>query len=143
MPPHVPELPHLRMFTARGALKVVTAQGHTLYNGSTGFSIHNCTIGAASKLVTTNYSVKTFLGHPWKGFSRTVYMQSYVKRMVEAVGWMTWNDSFALSTLYYGEYQNYAPSTTKSGRVQWLGHRLMNMTNAYKFTVNNFITGEV
>ncbi|XP_042386811.1 pectinesterase-like [Zingiber officinale] len=81
-------------------------------------------------------------GAPMEGVLEDGVHVVYVERMVEAVGWMTWNDSFALSTLYYGEYQNYAPSATKSGRVQWLGYRLMNMTNAYKFTVNNFITGE-
>ncbi|KAG6511761.1 hypothetical protein ZIOFF_029838 [Zingiber officinale] len=115
----------------QGQVNVVTAQGRTLYNESIGFSIHNCTIGAASELVAANYSMKTFLGRPWKEFSRTVYMQSYIEGIVEAAGWMTWNGSFALNRLYYGEYQNYGPGAATSGRVQCPGYRLMNVTDVY------------
>ncbi|KAG6504685.1 probable pectinesterase/pectinesterase inhibitor 41 [Zingiber officinale] len=81
--------------------------GCTHHYGNTSFSIHNCTIVVASELMAGNYLVKTFLGLPWKEFSRMVYTQSYIEGMVEAAGWMAWNGSFTMNTLYYDEYQNY------------------------------------
>ncbi|KAG6508113.1 hypothetical protein ZIOFF_033472 [Zingiber officinale] len=86
---------------------MVMVLGCTRHCGNTSFSIHDCTIGVALELMEGNYSVKTFLGLPWKEFSRMVYMQSYIEGMVEAAGWMAWNESFTLNTLYYYEYQNY------------------------------------
>ncbi|CAD5165211.1 unnamed protein product [Musa acuminata subsp. malaccensis] len=122
----------------RGQSNVVTAQGRTMPDQATGISIHNCTVSAAPDLAADPRFARTFLGRPWKEYSRTVYMQSFIDGVVDPAGWLEWNGSFALSTLYYGEYANYGPGANTSCRVKWPGYSLMNSMDALNFTVYNF-----
>ncbi|XP_020868832.1 probable pectinesterase/pectinesterase inhibitor 7 [Arabidopsis lyrata subsp. lyrata] len=113
----------------------ITAQGRSDPNQNTGTSIQNCTIKPADDLVSSNYTVRTYLGRPWKEYSRTVYMQSYIDGFVEPVGWREWNGDFALSTLYYAEYNNTGPGSNTTNRVTWPGYHVINSTDAANFTV--------
>jgi len=55
---------------------------------------------------------------------------------------LEWNGTFALSTLYYGEYKNQGPGSNTSARVTWPGYRVIkNSTVASQFTVGAFIQG--
>ncbi|XP_019055297.1 PREDICTED: pectinesterase-like isoform X3 [Nelumbo nucifera] len=119
-----------------------TAQGRTDPNQNTGISIHNCTIGAAPDLAEDLNSTSNFLGRPWKEYSRTVYMQSYIDSLIDPVGWLEWNGTVGLSTLFYGEFENYGPGAITSMRVQWPGYSLMNASQAWNFTVYNFTMGD-
>ncbi|RZR72863.1 hypothetical protein BHM03_00018014 [Ensete ventricosum] len=126
-----------------GQVNAVTAQGRTMPDQTTGISIHNCTVRAAPDLEAADRNfTKTFLGRPWKEYSRTVYMQSFIDGVIEPVGWLEWSGSFALTTLYYGEYDNHGPGANTSGRVQWPGYSLMNAMDALNFTVYNFTTAD-
>jgi pectin methylesterase-like acyl-CoA thioesterase len=57
----------------------------------------------------------TYLGQPWRPYSRVVVMESYIGEHVApaAEGWLEWNNviggASALDTLYYGEYMNHGP----------------------------------
>ncbi|KAI9387943.1 hypothetical protein POPTR_010G247700v4 [Populus trichocarpa] len=124
-----------------------TAQGRTDPNQNTGISIHNCTIEAAPDLAMDRNSTDSnltlnFLGRPWKEYSRTVIMQSYIGELIQPVGWLEWNGTVGLDTIYYGEFQNYGPGANTSRRVQWPGFNLMNATQAVNFTVYNFTMGD-
>ncbi|KAM1257388.1 hypothetical protein ACFX15_030738 [Malus domestica] len=125
-----------------GQFNAITAQGRTDPNQNTGTSIHNCTIRAADDLASSNSSTKTYLGRPWKEYSRTVYMQSYIDSLVESVGWRAWDGDFALSTLYYAEYNNTGPGSNTTNRVTWPGYHVINSTDAANFTVTNFLLGD-
>ncbi|KAM1042310.1 hypothetical protein ACFX2I_031323 [Malus domestica] len=125
-----------------GQFNAITAQGRTDPNQNTGTSIHNCTIRAADDLASSNSSTKTYLGRPWKEYSRTVYMQSYIDSLVEPVGWRAWDGDFALSTLYYAEYNNTGPGSNTTNRVTWPGYHVINSTDAANFTVTNFLLGD-
>ncbi|KAM5551184.1 putative pectinesterase/pectinesterase inhibitor 25 [Rosa sericea] len=119
-----------------------TAQGRTDPNQNTGISIHNCTIQAAPDLAMDLNSTLNFLGRPWKVYSRTVIMQSYIGPLISAVGWLEWNGTVGLDTLYYGEFENHGPGANTSMRVHWPGYCLMNATQALNFTVLNFTLGD-
>lgn len=120
----------------------LTAQGRTDPNQNTGISIHNCRVTAASDLKPVQSSVKTYLGRPWKQYSRTVFMKTYLDSTVNPAGWMEWSGDFALKTLYYGEYANTGPGSSTSNRVKWAGYRVItSASEASKFTVGNFIAG--
>ncbi|KAL6004900.1 hypothetical protein ACLOJK_005458 [Asimina triloba] len=120
----------------------VTAQGRTDPNQNTGISIHNSRVMAAPDLVPVQGSFQTFLGRPWKEYSRTVYMKSYIDSLVDPAGWLEWDGSFALSTLYYGEYRNVGPGSSTANRVNWRGYRaITSSSEASQFTVGNFISG--
>ncbi|KAL6271864.1 hypothetical protein ACE6H2_028775 [Prunus campanulata] len=125
-----------------GQFNAITAQGRTDPNQNTGTSIHNCTIRAADDLASSNSSTKTYLGRPWKEYSRTVYMQSYIDSVVDPAGWRAWDGEFALSTLYYAEYNNTGPGSNTTSRVTWPGYHVINATDAANFTVTNFLLGD-
>ncbi|XP_044492442.1 probable pectinesterase/pectinesterase inhibitor 7 [Mangifera indica] len=125
-----------------GQFNAITAQGRTDPNQNTGTSIHNCTIRAADDLASSNQTVNTYLGRPWKEYSRTVYMQSYMDSLINPAGWHEWSGDFALSTLYYAEYNNTGPGSNTTDRVTWPGYHVINATDAANFTVSTFILGD-
>jgi pectinesterase len=108
----------------------------------TGISIHNCTIEAAPDLAMEMNSTLNYLGRPWKEYSRTVYMQSYIGSLIHPVGWLEWNGTVGLDTLYYGEFENHGPGADTRMRVNWPGYTLMNASQALNFTVFNFTMGD-
>ncbi|XP_031256170.1 probable pectinesterase/pectinesterase inhibitor 7 [Pistacia vera] len=125
-----------------GQFNAITAQGRTDPNQNTGTSIHNCTIRAADDLASSNQTVNTYLGRPWKEYSRTVYMQSCMDSLINPAGWQIWSGDFALSTLYYAEYNNTGPGSNTTNRVTWPGYHVINATNAANFTVSTFLVGD-
>ncbi|OIT33191.1 PREDICTED: probable pectinesterase/pectinesterase inhibitor 25 [Nicotiana attenuata] len=121
---------------------IFTAQGRSDPNQNTGISIQNCTIQAAPDLAQEMNLTLSFLGRPWHNYSRTVIMQSYIGDVIAPVGWLEWNGTNGLDTLYYGEFENYGPGANTTTRVQWPGYNLMNATQAMNFTVYNFTMGD-
>lgn len=120
----------------------LTAQGRTDPNQNTGIIIHNCRVTAASDLKPVQSSVKTFLGRPWKQYSRTVYIKTFLDSLINPAGWMEWSGNFALNTLYYAEYMNTGPGSSTANRVKWRGyHVLTSPSQVSQFTVGNFIAG--
>lgn len=110
----------------------ITAQGRSDPNQNTGIVIQGSSISGAGD---------TYLGRPWKQYSRTVIMQSSIGSINRA-GWSPWTGSFALKTLFYAEYMNSGPGASTSGRVSWPGyHPSLAAAEASKFTVSQFISG--
>ncbi|KAI3512455.1 hypothetical protein L1887_19771 [Cichorium endivia] len=121
---------------------MVTAQGRTDPNQNTGIVIQKCTITANADLQPVQASFPTYLGRPWKLYSRTVVMQSSISDVINPAGWYPWDGDFALDTLYYREYQNTGPGADTSNRVTWPGWGVItNVTEAESFTAGNFISG--
>ncbi|XP_010925933.1 probable pectinesterase/pectinesterase inhibitor 34 [Elaeis guineensis] len=120
----------------------ITAQNRKDPNQNTGISIHACRVAATPDLVPVRWNYSTYLGRPWKLYSRTVYMLSYMGDHINPAGWLEWNATFALDTLYYGEYMNYGPGAALGKRVNWTGYRVITLPEeASKFTVAQFIYG--
>ncbi|CAA6662031.1 unnamed protein product [Spirodela intermedia] len=125
-----------------GQKNMVTAQGRTDPNQNTGTSIQGCRILAAPDLAKSGSNAKTYLGRPWKLYSRTIVMQSFLDQLINPAGWLPWDGDFALSTLFYAEFRNTGPGAGTTGRVKWPGLRVINATDALNFTVANFIVGD-
>ncbi|XP_052183974.1 pectinesterase/pectinesterase inhibitor PPE8B-like [Diospyros lotus] len=122
----------------------ITAQGRKDPTESTGFSIQFCNISGDAELLTSGNSTLSYLGRPWKLYSRTVIMQSYISNAIRPEGWLEWNGDFALNTLFYGEYSNYGPGAGTGSRVKWDGFQVMNdSAQANNFTVSQFILGNL
>ncbi|PIN13646.1 Pectinesterase [Handroanthus impetiginosus] len=117
----------------------ITAQGRKESVENTGFSVQFCNISVEPDVLN---STQTYLGRPWKLYSRTVIMQSYISNAIRPEGWLEWNGDFALDTLFYGEYSNYGPGSVLGARVKWPGYRVFNSSaEASNFTVSQFIIG--
>ncbi|KAK7338201.1 hypothetical protein VNO77_18803 [Canavalia gladiata] len=125
-----------------GQENMVTAQGRVDPNQNTGIVIQKCRIGATKDLEAVKKSFPTFLGRPWKEYSRTVIMQSTISDVIDPAGWHEWNGNFALNTLFYAEYRNSGPGADTSRRVKWRGFKVItSATEANTFTPANFIAG--
>ncbi|CAL5191860.1 unnamed protein product [Lathyrus oleraceus] len=125
---------------------MVTAQGREDPNQNTATSIQQCNVIPSSDLKPVQGSIKTYLGRPWKKYSRTVVLQSVVDSHIDPAGWAEWDAASKdfLQTLYYGEYLNSGAGAGTSKRVTWPGyHIIKTAAEASKFTVTQLIQGNV
>jgi len=126
-----------------GQNNMITAQGRQDPNQDTGISLHNCTIVAApdfTKAERANFS--TFLGRPWRNYSRTIVMKSYLGDLIHPQGWHRWDKYSTLDTVEYIEYMNSGPGSNTSGRVTWAGYkRNCSEHVARQFMVASFLHG--
>ncbi|EFH55220.1 pectinesterase family protein [Arabidopsis lyrata subsp. lyrata] len=125
-----------------GQFTVVTAQSRDSPDEDTGISMQNCSILASDDLFNSSNRVKSYLGRPWREFSRTVLMESYIDEFIDGSGWSKWNGREELDTLYYGEYNNNGPGSETGKRVNWPGFHIMGYEDAFNFTTTEFITGD-
>lgn len=117
---------------------VITAQGKSDPNQNTGFAFQHCQIEALD-----NLSAPMFLGRPWENYSTTVFMESYIDRLLDPMGWTRWIPNVdPPSTIFYGEYRNDGPGAAVDGRVRWSGI-MPNISEkqAKRFSVDSFIQG--
>jgi uncharacterized repeat protein (TIGR02543 family) len=95
--------------------------GATITAGATdvsslyGYVFRNCSIitdpiGYDGVPITTSY-----LGRPWQGSPRTVFINSYEPSSLVPAGWQSWNVTPGL----YAEYNCYGPGSATGGRVAW------------------------
>ena len=120
----------------------ITAQGRKVITEPSGVSIQFSNISAAPDVLASLNSTETFLGRPWKLYSSTVIMQSFISNAIKPQGWLEWNGNFALDTLYYGEYMNTGPGAGLGSRVKWPGfHAINDSAVANKFSVAQFLVG--
>lgn len=122
---------------------VILANGRSDPGQNTGFTLQNCKISATSDSSPVKGSYRSYLGRPWKEYSRSVVMQSSIDDAIEPRGWVEWPGakSSSLQTLYFAEYANLGPGAGTGKRVNWPGFHLLQTKEAEKFTVGNFIGG--
>lgn len=118
----------------------ITAQRRKDPNENTGIVIHKSIITASADLKPVQNSFETYLGRPWKEYSRTVIMKSTLDSLIQPQGWLPWAGNFALDTLYYGEYSNTGDGASTERRVKWKGYHVIDdPAVAEQFTAGNFI----
>ncbi|KAI4377495.1 hypothetical protein MLD38_015109 [Melastoma candidum] len=119
---------------------IVTAQGRTDRHETTGIVIQNSRIVSDKELVPVKNVIPSYLGRPWKEFSRTIIMECSIDNFIHPDGFLPWMGDFALDTLYYAEYDNKGPGAKLDGRVHWAGYkRKFTRQDAMKFTVGPFL----
>lgn len=122
---------------------MITAQGRYNPEENTGIVIHSCRVRSARDFEGVRGSYRTYLGRPWQKYSRTIFLKTDLDGLVDPKGWMEWRGSFALSTLYYGEYMNVGVGASTEKRVRWPGFHVLNRPQEVSpFTVGRFIQGE-
>ncbi|PRQ56006.1 putative pectinesterase [Rosa chinensis] len=120
-----------------GQQNTITAQGKIDPNQNTGIAFQNCTISPFGDLS----SVKTYLGRPWKNYSTTVYMQTFMGSLIHPDGWLPWVGTTAPDSIFYSEFQNFGPGSVTKNRVKWKGLKTITSKVAGKFTVHSFLEG--
>ncbi|CAN8269485.1 unnamed protein product [Cochlearia groenlandica] len=122
----------------KGQQNTITAQGRKDPNQNTGISIHRCNISPLGDLT----GIQTFLGRPWKDYSTTVIMDSFLHGFIDRKGWLPWTGDSAPDTIFYGEYKNSGAGASTKNRVKWKGLRFLSTKQANRFTVKPFIGGQ-
>lgn len=121
---------------------IVTAQGRADKRETTGIVLQGCHIMADDDLKADQSQFKTYLGRPWKEYSRTVVMETEIEDVIDPAGWLEWQGDFGLQTLYYAEYNNKGPGAETKDRVKWPGVKVIEKDEANQFTVSSFLQGE-
>lgn len=120
----------------------ITAHGRWEATQSSGYVIQNSYVRAHGWNPKLRPNVRTYLGRPWRPFSRTVFMDTLLDDLINPEGWLAMGSPSDQATLYYAEYKNYGGGSRTDHRVRWPGHRIItNPAEAQKFTVANFING--
>ena len=122
---------------------IVTAQGRKERHQPTGIILHNCTITGEADYIPLKDKNKAYLGRPWKQYSKTIIMESYIEGLIQPEGWLPWMGDFALDTCYYGEYNNDGPGAAGlTQRVKWRGFKTIVPSRAEKFMPMAFFSGD-
>ncbi|CAN4126295.1 unnamed protein product [Withania somnifera] len=128
----------------KGETNAVTAHGRLDPGQSTGFVFQNCSINGTEeymKLYHSNPNVhKTYLGRPWKEYSRAVFVNCNLEVLVHPEGWMPWSGEFALVTLYYGEFNSSGAGANVTGRVPWSNQ--IPAEHVHSYSLKNFVQGD-
>ncbi|KAL6545008.1 hypothetical protein OROHE_009915 [Orobanche hederae] len=120
---------------------IVTAQGRKDVRQPTGLVLQNCTFKADPQYYPLRNKIKSYLGRPWKEYSRTIIMESFVDDFIQPQGWLPWNETFALETLFYTEFNNRGPGAPKAQRIKWAGVKELPPSRIQRFTAAEFLDG--
>ncbi|KAJ6957475.1 pectinesterase/pectinesterase inhibitor 45 [Populus alba x Populus x berolinensis] len=121
---------------------LITAQGRVDEHETTGIVLQNCRIEPDKDLVPVKTKIRSYLGRPWKEFSRTIIMESTIGDFIHPDGWLPWQGEFGLKTLYYAEYNNKGAGAKTTARIKWPGYHIINNEEAMKFTAEPFYQGD-
>ncbi|GJT25246.1 probable pectinesterase/pectinesterase inhibitor 51 [Tanacetum coccineum] len=129
----------------KGGNSVISAHGRMDPAQTAGFIFQECVITGTKEYMQLIRKVPrlqqtTFLGRPWKEFSRCVYVRCKLDAIVSPLGWLPWDGDFALSTLYFGEFGNTGLGSNLSERVTWSSRTPSTHVDVY--SVKNFIQGD-
>ncbi|KAJ8443513.1 hypothetical protein Cgig2_016996 [Carnegiea gigantea] len=116
---------------------IVTAQGRMERHQPTGIIIHKCRFEADPDYYPLRRKNKAYLGRPWKEYSRTIIMESYIGDLIQPQGWLPWDGNFALETCYYSEFINAGPGAKLANRAKWRGVKIISYDSAEKFMPPN------
>lgn len=121
---------------------IVTAQGRKEIRQPTGLVLQNCSFVADPDYYPLRNTLKSYLGRPWKEFSRTIIMESFIDDLIQPQGWLAWNQTYALDTLFYTEFNNRGPGSSKLDRTKWSGVKELPVKRIQRFTASRFIEAE-
>ncbi|KAK4258292.1 hypothetical protein QN277_007753 [Acacia crassicarpa] len=88
----------------------ITAQGRTNPNDANGFVFKYCNVFGNGT---------TYLGRPWRSYSRVLFYKTNMSQVVEPEGWKPWNFSTNVKQVTFAEYGCFGPGSNTSQRVSW------------------------
>ncbi|KAI3679992.1 hypothetical protein L2E82_50729 [Cichorium intybus] len=126
-----------------GQENTITAQGRTDSSSVTGFVIHNSRVVAAPDSALGDGAVRTFLGRPWRDYSRVIFVKCDLDSLIDPQGWMPYRGSSAFDRVYYAEYMNTGKGADTGGRVTWPGYHILTAGEVEQFSVGSFLAGDL
>ncbi|KAK1385623.1 Pectinesterase [Heracleum sosnowskyi] len=127
---------------ALGQENMIVAQGREFVDDITGIVIQNCTITAEAQ-VLADPKIQTYLGRPWKTFSKMVIIDSFIESFVNPLGWQIWEEKKPNNmTAYIVEYGNKGPGADVSKRVKWPSVKTITPAEANNYCPTVFLKGD-
>ena len=121
---------------------IVTAQGRKERHQPSGIIFQNCSIVADPEYYPVRFENKAYLARPWKEYSRTIFMDSFIDDLIQPQGFLPWDKEFALNTCFYSEFNNRGPGSNKTQRATWGGIKNITQQEAIDFTSRKFFTND-
>ena len=112
----------------------LTAQSRTSAEMTTGFVFYH------SKLTAENQTKGSYLGRPWRPYSRVVVIECAMDGFIRAEGWNNWNSAKNEETAWYGEYGSTGPGAKTAERAKW--SRQLTAQQAAAFWPAAFLRGD-
>jgi pectinesterase len=95
----------------------LTAQNRTSPDDTTGYVFYHC------KLTGENQTKGSYLGRPWRPYSRVVYLDCVMDAFIRPEGWDNWHDAKNEATAWYAEFGSTGAGAKPSERAAW-SHQL-------------------
>ncbi|KAL8201125.1 hypothetical protein R6Q57_012464 [Mikania cordata] len=125
-----------------GQQNTITAQGRKDSSSNTGFVIHESRVLPDPDSALADESVNTFLGRPWRNYSRVLYLKCDLDIEIDPAGWLPFRGNSTYDNVFYAEYMNTGMGADTSGRIKWPGyHILTTYEEAEQFSVRVFLLG--
>ncbi|WOH15884.1 hypothetical protein DCAR_0935431 [Daucus carota subsp. sativus] len=127
---------------ALGQADLVLAQNREFANDISGIVLDGCTIKAEPAL-TSDKGVLSYLGRPWKEYSRMIVMNSDIDGFINPSGWDIWLPNKPNTQhSYIGEYNNKGPGADVSQRVKWPSYKKLSPTEAATYCPSTFLKAD-
>ncbi|BAT92289.1 hypothetical protein VIGAN_07098100 [Vigna angularis var. angularis] len=123
---------------------IVTAQGRKEKEQPSAIVIQGGSIVADPEFYPVRFVNKAYLARPWKIYSRTIFMDTYIDDLIQGEGYLPWQaleGPIGMDTCFYAEYHNTGPGSDKSKRVNWNGILNLNSKAARLFSPSKFFHG--
>ncbi|CDY68790.1 BnaAnng28400D [Brassica napus] len=120
----------------------ITAHGREDPKETTGFVLQGCTIAGEADYLAVKETSKAYLGRPWKAYSKTIIMDTFIPDFIAAEGWQQWKGNFGIDTLFYSEARNTGPGAGVTGRVTWPGIKKLSDEDILGYTPAKYIQGD-
>jgi pectinesterase len=111
----------------------LTAHSRTAPDMPTGYVFYH------SKLTGENQTKGSYLGRPWRPYSRVVYIDCAMDAFIRAEGWDNWKDAKNEATAFYGEFGSTGAGAKPAERAGW-SHQLT-AAQAAAFAPDQFLRG--
>jgi len=111
----------------------LTAHSRTSPDLPTGYVFYH------SRLTAENQTRGSFLGRPWRPYSRVVYIDCAMDAFIRPEGWDNWSDAKNEATAWYAEFGSTGPGAKTVERASW-AHQLTQQ-QATAFQPDVFLRG--